>query len=248
MREPLKDKLILVADDEEDMRDIIATEFELEKCKTLGAGSGREAFEIIRNNPVDAIITDIHMPNGDGVDLLEQVKKRNPTAPIVILMTGFSNLRDQDAYDKGADALMEKPLDRKGLVSLVKRALIPMAVRWNAEGKSPISRSKFELDVQSRTGEQSDEDVKLGRGGIFLRCLKSNMPKKGETVSFRNSSRIAGLPLIEGHGVVRWVRPENTKGLPSGCGIEFLALSDACRDRVIEEIEGMRNATYIPIV
>src|SRR5260221_9855460 len=108
----LKEASILIVDDEPILLDIMREWFETFAGKVLCAADGIEALEILAANEVDLIITDVHMPAMGGIRLLESVKTSGVHTPRVILVSGYSEIDAREAYALGADAALEKPLER----------------------------------------------------------------------------------------------------------------------------------------
>jgi DNA-binding response OmpR family regulator len=108
---------VLLVDDDSAHRNAIAFDFKRKGYRVLQAGSGSEAWEIIQKEEVHLVITDIRMPDGNGVDLLRRIKDRDPNLPPVILMTGYTDLNLDGATDWGAEAVFLKPFERKELLA-----------------------------------------------------------------------------------------------------------------------------------
>lgn len=118
----LSGKRILIVDDEPDLREVVSFEFKAQGCEIFEAASGEEAWSLLQCKRIDLIISDVRMPDGNGVDLLKRVHKTMPQIP-VILMTGFADLQSTDAIQNGASAMFGKPLDRKALLRGAENAL-----------------------------------------------------------------------------------------------------------------------------
>ena len=121
--EDLKKYTLLIVDDEEDLREIIVSDFQRKGFNVLSAGNGVQAFELVKVNKVHLVISDMRMPGGDGMSLLEQIRKFDPTIPNVIFMTGFSEVSEAECIAKGAKKVISKPFDRKELFRSVLDAL-----------------------------------------------------------------------------------------------------------------------------
>jgi DNA-binding NtrC family response regulator len=121
--ENLKGKTILVVDDEEMLREAIVFDLRRRGCETLEAGDGKEAFEIVSKHKVDAVISDVRMPKGGGVELLERIRAAYPYWPVVLLVTGFADITEPEAIRKGAIGLLDKPIDRKKMLQALSDAL-----------------------------------------------------------------------------------------------------------------------------
>lgn len=109
--------LVLIVDDEPDLQEILAWELENSGAfETVCASSGDQAFEAIQNTEhIAFIISDVRMRNGSGIDLIKKCKEANLNIPI-LLMSGFSDISEQDVIDKGAVGIVTKPIDIEKLI------------------------------------------------------------------------------------------------------------------------------------
>jgi DNA-binding NtrC family response regulator len=107
-----KKRKILVVDDNQDICDIL-NEWITEECgcDVITANSGNQATEMLQSNHVDCLITDVKMPNGSGFDLLVNIKKMNLKLDKVIVMTGYSDIKEQEFRKNGAHHFFNKPID-----------------------------------------------------------------------------------------------------------------------------------------
>src|SRR6185437_5211848 len=89
---------ILVVDDEPDLRDIISSRFQMEGSHVTLAENGESALKVLKGNDFDAVISDIRMPGGSGIELLEALRAMqiNKSLPAFILISGFSDLAQKD--------------------------------------------------------------------------------------------------------------------------------------------------------
>ena len=113
-------KTILVVDDEKAICKTLALFLTSFGATVFEANSGRSACEIIKKNKIDFVITDVKMPDGDGVELLDNIKKYNPDLPIVLMVTGFADISREEARKKGAIDLLNKPIDYNLLLDYLK--------------------------------------------------------------------------------------------------------------------------------
>jgi CheY-like chemotaxis protein len=112
--------VVLVVDDDEDLRELVALDFANRGYDVRTAASGDEAYGVVKQAPVDLVLSDVRMPSGDGIDLLKRIVALEAPRPAVILMTGFADLNKEQAYALGADALVAKPFDRSALFATVR--------------------------------------------------------------------------------------------------------------------------------
>ncbi|MEK6627915.1 MAG: response regulator [Bdellovibrionota bacterium] len=119
----LKKYTLLIVDDDAELRDIICSIFETYGFTVLSANSGTSAFEVVKKQKINLIVSDIRMADGDGMTLLKKVRERNPEFPIVIFITGFTDIPTEECIKHGAKNVITKPFDRQHLVDTVKSSL-----------------------------------------------------------------------------------------------------------------------------
>ncbi|MGQ9648257.1 MAG: GGDEF domain-containing response regulator [Thermodesulfobacteriota bacterium] len=100
---------ILVVDDEEQIRKLIVTVLSQKGHQCLTANNGREALDKMRETRVDALITDIVMPEMDGIALAEELSKDHQNLPVMV-MTGYATENSAEtAFTSGAREFIKKP-------------------------------------------------------------------------------------------------------------------------------------------
>ena len=113
---------VLVVDDERSMRDFLKILLEKEGHKVAIAESGKTALDILDNQQVDVIVSDIRMPGMTGIDLLEAVKEQSPDLP-VIMITAFASPDDAVlAMKNGAFDYITKPFNVDEIKSVIESA------------------------------------------------------------------------------------------------------------------------------
>lgn len=118
-----KNITILVVDDDRELCALCKEELEDEGFKVIIAYNGADAFSIYQAQEVDVILSDIKMPNGDGLKLIQKIKAQGQNTPLMVLMTGFAAIDDDDVYDMGVTKLYVKPLDVEEFVEDIIRFL-----------------------------------------------------------------------------------------------------------------------------
>ena len=109
MKNSMRGLNLLVVDDQVDLLETLGSWFEGYGAKIFTASNGIAAFEIINSQRVDIVLSDIRMPKSDGVHLLKLVGGLTSTKPKMIMMTGFTDISDQDLVKLGAVAVIQKP-------------------------------------------------------------------------------------------------------------------------------------------
>ncbi|MDX9730336.1 MAG: response regulator [Bdellovibrionales bacterium] len=116
---------ILIVDDEEDLREILFDDFTLLGATVYTASNGREAYDIALKEGPDVILSDVRMPGGDGVELLKRIRGvYETTPPHVFLLTGFSDLKPDEAETLGSQGLVPKPFSLSLLREKVTSVLL----------------------------------------------------------------------------------------------------------------------------
>ncbi len=113
---------ILVVDDEESIRRLVTRIIKPIGYTCFQASCGKDGLAVMEKESVDAVITDIAMPEMDGIELTEIIKRRYDAD--VIMMTGYSeDLKYGDAIAKGASDFLQKPFEPGEFVIRLKRVL-----------------------------------------------------------------------------------------------------------------------------
>lgn len=116
--------LLLVVEDNEDIRDYVASSFP-EGFRVVTAANGKEGWEKARQLVPDVVVSDIMMPEMDGTELCRKMKEDVRTCHIpVILLTAKDSIQDkEEGYESGADSYLTKPFSAKLLYSRVRNLL-----------------------------------------------------------------------------------------------------------------------------
>src|SRR3972149_5744331 len=118
-----KDTVILVVDDERDHADGIAEALEKQCAKAIAVDSGKDALEILCEQTVDVVVTDLKLGGDiDGLAILEEAKRNNDKTE-VILITAYATIDTcKEAMKRGAYDYLVKPIDIDELRALVDQA------------------------------------------------------------------------------------------------------------------------------
>lgn len=119
---------ILIVDDEQSYRQLLSLVFEEQGNDIRTAMNGRQALELLAHHPADIIISDVKMPDMDGIEMLRAVRETQPDLG-VILMTAFASVETaREAFKLGADDFIQKPFDVEELKLIVKKTLEKQAL------------------------------------------------------------------------------------------------------------------------
>lgn len=123
MSESPMSKRILTIDDSKTMRDMLMLTLAGAGFDVLQAVDGQDGLDVLVNQQVDVVITDINMPRMDGYEVIRQLRQ-NPshkTTPILVLTTESEAEKKNLARDAGATGWMVKPFDPDRLVATVRK-------------------------------------------------------------------------------------------------------------------------------
>lgn len=116
---------ILLVEDDPFLRGLLSDELAGHGYWVVTAGNGFDALEALDLNPVDAVITDIFMPDMDGLELIRSLRKRDPGIPVFALSGGTNHSIPEDylkfAKCFGADEVFAKPVDMATLVTKLEQ-------------------------------------------------------------------------------------------------------------------------------
>jgi len=162
-----KDCNILVVEDNRELKDLIVENLSL-KYTVLSAENGLEALEIVRNNEIDLVISDVMMPEMDGLTLCKLLKNDVVTSHInVLLLTAKNSTEDRiECYNAGADAYIAKPFELAVL---------------DARTKNLITKRKQKTDSFQKNQEINISSMEYG--SIDELFLKQSVKKVEEKLS-----------------------------------------------------------------
>ncbi len=117
---------ILIIDDEQQIRSMLRLMLERDGYEVVEAPDGIEGIRAYRQKPADLIITDLIMPNKDGIGMIIELQKEFPDVKIIAMSGG--GLNKPDGYLKGAKKLgaaytLTKPIDREKMLRAVKNTI-----------------------------------------------------------------------------------------------------------------------------
>ena len=237
--------IVLIVDDEPDLRDIVVFELQEAGFKTDVAASGDEAFEKLSRQHYDAVVTDVRMPHGTGIELLDKIKKSGKPMPVVFFMTGFADISLDDAYERGAHAIFTKPVDYQAMILALKNALHPPEARW----KRSYDRFDVKFHITMNVGKSqrlvTGDTVNIGRGGAFL-SLKDRFPRLNDNISFNIKFEDTNYSEIKGIGICRWVRKSKPPKDGDGVGIEFTYIDPETYPNLLAILGELKTGAYIP--
>jgi CheY-like chemotaxis protein len=224
-------------DDEPDLLEIFGMLLESAGCrKVYTANDGEAALEIVRDNLIDLVITDVRMPIMDGITLVRRLVSLGKAIPCIVFVSGFGDFDRREMYGLGVEAFLSKPIPPTQLVEFAEKALAARSALWLTP-MNPVPRQSIHILFDEIGITKGQDVIRLGRGGFSSHYVG---PIALGKVAFRcdfSSKR----PEMAGGGFVRW-----RSRLDNQVGIEFAFLDPGCRSWLLEEIAAMTSRSFIP--
>lgn len=217
---------ILIVDDESDIRQMAAIFFKKIGFRISCAEDASEAWQILQQEQVDVIITDVMMPGEDGIEFLAKIRTSWPDIP-VILMTGYAQLQMAvNAIKNGAFDFIHKPFDFDYLRKVVERA-----VNYSKLQKIEKNyRGELERTIAMRTAELQKAMLELDASRSALLKAATDKSTFMSTVSHEMRT-----PM---NGVIGSLELLKEEGL-SGAAAEYLAMARQSADEMVVLIDQM---------
>ena len=113
---------ILVVEDDRDLRELMRASLSVEGFEVQTAVSLSEAAALVRNDPPDVILLDLGLPDGDGAELVQEVRRRH-SLPILVVSARHQEAQKIKLLDAGADDYLTKPFSVSELLARIRVAL-----------------------------------------------------------------------------------------------------------------------------
>jgi two-component system, OmpR family, KDP operon response regulator KdpE len=167
---------ILVVDDEPAIRRFLKTSLTAQGYQITEAGTAQAAREAIRRGSPDVLVLDLGLPDGDGFDIIRELRERGSAVPIIVLSSRVDEAGKVRALDLGADDYVTKPF---GVDEFLARLRAALRHRLQQQGEHPIFRVRnLSLDLVRRIVTVKDAEVKLTpREYDLLRLLVAHAGK-----------------------------------------------------------------------
>ncbi|MBN8943822.1 MAG: response regulator transcription factor [Rhizobiales bacterium] len=167
--------LILVADDDPEIRRLLARYIEGQDFRVLLAASCRELREQLAINPIDLVVLDVLLPDGSGLDTCRDLRAERNMVPIILLTALKEDIDRILGLEMGADDYLGKPFNPRELVARIRAVLrrraepmppSPSAKRYQFEGFVADPRMRSLADAQGNSIELTGAEFDLLR--LFL--------------------------------------------------------------------------------
>lgn len=200
---------ILVADDEEIMREILYSLLTREGCHVRMTNDGETAVQVVREEPFDAVLLDIMMPGLNGLDALEKLKKFDTDLPVIMITAYGTTSNTREAFKRGAFDFVEKPFKNDDVLLVVRNAVaqrrlvsenrvLRKTLQTKANKFSDIigrsSRIQHVFDLISQAAPSRTTILVTGESGtgkeLVARAIHINSPRSSEPFITVNSGSL----------------------------------------------------------
>ncbi len=147
-------KKILIVDDELNMRLVLSAMLKKEGYEISAASNGKEALQILQSNKFAVVITDLKMPDVDGMELLIRIAERHPEIPVIMITAHGTIATAVEALKKGAFDYITKPFDLDDLKNIVSKAIKTRVLK---ESELSLAPSEIERIGMIGTSQQTME-------------------------------------------------------------------------------------------
>lgn len=152
-------RTVLIIDDEEKLRNLLARIIESEGFEVVEAGDCRSGLKKLEQHTIDVVLSDVKLPDGNGVDLLPKIKSAHPLVE-VILLTAYGNISDGvQAMKNGAFDYIVKGDDNEKIIPLLHRAI------------EKVQLQKKVQDLEKRVGEKFSFDAIIGKSKAIQQAI-----------------------------------------------------------------------------
>jgi two-component system KDP operon response regulator KdpE len=149
---------VLVVEDEEPIRRLLATTLQAERYEVFEAANARDGETLAGNRRIDLFLIDLGLPDRDGCDLIRSLR-RWTQRPIIVLSARSQEEQKVQALDAGADDYLTKPFGVAELHARM-RAALRHALR-SASGGTTLQLGDVKIDLAARTVRRGEEPVHL---------------------------------------------------------------------------------------
>ena len=165
---------ILVVEDDKNLKKLMTTCLKRNSYETFEANNGEEALDILENNYIDLVITDIMMPKMNGYELIKALRQSKYNVPI-LLVTAKDKYQDkEEGFLLGADDYMVKPIDIKEMLLRVRVLL----KRANLANESKLRIGKLVLDYNELSVIRDKKVYILAQKEFYLLYKLLSTPDK----------------------------------------------------------------------
>ena len=212
--------------------------------RSYTARNAHEAFALVEKDKIDVILSDVRMPGGDGIELVQMVRESGRWQLPILLNSGFTESSTEMIYDVGAFDFIKKPARANYLENAVANYLRPLSERLKRSYRPIKSGISIKLSLDSLASERARSTLAFGSIGFFLKDNAFAL-KLGDEFEFQfdlpgDKTKLMGI------GVCRWQRsnPQDLQG--AGVGAEIIEIDDLSMNFYENYLNHIKPKSAIP--
>ncbi len=179
-------KHILVVDDEPDIRQLLSITLSRMGYTSLCTENTKQAYDALNSQSFNLCISDLKLPDGSGLDIVEYIKKKDPQLPVIVITAHGSMDAAIRAMKLGAFDFINKPFDLKNLRALIENA-IAVKQEYEPDNKNIIGMSDAIKQLQKKIHQVSRSQAPIfinGESGsgkeLVARAIHSSSARKSQ--------------------------------------------------------------------
>ena len=224
---PLNHARLLVVDDEENLRITTSAILENEGYIVDTAASGDEAVALLANSDYDLVLTDLHMEHGEGLAVLNEIR-RNAPLTISVVLTGFASVESAiAALQEGAYDYLVKPCDIETMKHTIRRGVEHRRLML-AEQKARADLEQLNLDLERRITERTAELTRLN-----AELAEANRAKDVFLATLSHELRTPLTPVI---GWIKLLRSGNLDAKSVAQALDAIERNAWLQARLIDDL------------
>ncbi len=218
---------LLVVDDEENLRITTAAILEKEGYAVDTASSGNEAISLLATADYDLVLTDLHMEAGEGLAVLNEIR-RNAPLTISVVLTGFASVESAiAALQEGAYDYLVKPCDIETMKHTIRRGVEHRKLML-AEQKARADLEQLNLDLEQRIAERTAELTRLN-----VELAEANRAKDVFLATLSHELRTPLTPVV---GWIKLLRSGNLDAKSVAQALDAIERNAWLQARLIDDL------------
>ncbi|PIK14771.1 response regulator [Halobacteriovorax sp. JY17] len=232
---------VLVVEDNEVMCEVLANSIENLGMSATRVTDPEEVLPLLASERFDCVISDIRMPNKDGVELLSEIRKSHPIWPFVILVSGHHDYDIDELLNFGAVAYVPKPFKIDEIFKLISDYFIDDLIQRN---KSMVKSKEILRDFEKEILDLTK--VSVGTGGAFisfsdLPCIGTAEVGKIYDFNVKVEEQVATIKIA---AEVVWKK--DIGEINPGVGVRFVSLTPEVDSFIKKYISQNSISSFIP--
>lgn len=180
-----KQTILIIEDDLETLELMVET-FESEFSSIYGVTDGHEAIKVFKNNKIDVIICDINLPNLNGLDVINEIRKISYSVPIIIISAYSDSETLLKASNSNIQGYITKPITSDKVENIINKIIFHQH-HLSAKQNIKLNNSTI-LDLQNSQVTVDDKIIKFtNRESKFIELLLQN---KGSLVTYKTIEQV----------------------------------------------------------